>query len=1062
VYIYTVLIAGLVFLVAAWSPQPLTTSDWGTFLVLTALVVPTQFFDAVNGRQSYFLHTVFFFAGALLLPPQLFLLVVLIPHMAEWIQKRLTNSPLLRAWYIQPFNVATHLIAGLGSYWLYTSVGGSFAAFSFQAAVLAPTVAVFAYVFVNHILIGQALVLARGMTWKESGTLEIESLVTDIVMMFVGYAMAALWNLSPWLIVPAVAPLVLLYRALTVPELQREAQTDEKTGLWNARHFDRLFTNELERSENQQRPLTLIMADLDLLRNINNTYGHLAGDTVLAGIAKVIRDNIRDSDFAGRFGGEEFAIVLPGAGELEARATAERLRRAVEGARFQVSSSPTPIKATMSLGLSCYPQHASTTKDLIHEADVALYQAKLSGRNMVRSAADVPHAVKLEFDTPGGSSAKDVGVEVATQYAAAFKSRANQPAAAPDPASTGAESSSGPDVGTETGTDTGTDTGVDAGVDAGADAGTEISNGRVNSEVADHQSHRMVGLPDLVPALPPGGEQADQATGKDKGQGKGQDKGQAASKLERRRPIQASDWMAPLDFAAVESGLSAKSPDKKVLGIPGGKEIISRLLQIFVGVVVFAALAITVWRSIPLPALDLTALALLAALAASAELLQVRVYGENTVSVSMSIAFATAIILGIPGLVLVSAVIVAVHYFRAKPPLYRTAFNWATHVLAGTMPVLMIYDLQLSFDVGNLPLLVTLAILATMLYYLIETGLVATAMSMSSTRSSLLDIWREQFRWLGKNYLVLGLLGLFLAFAYAEMGPLGLLVFALPVFMMHQTQKEYVRGTENSMAELRRMNQELAVANQEVTNASLAIQRLNDQLFLVLAKIIDARDPYVSGHATQVADYAVAIAKEIGIPNERLEEVRQAGLLHDIGKIGISDSILNKPARLTESEYENMKSHVTLGADFLETCNGLQGLAPFIRHHHEWWDGSGYPSGLQGTNIPMVARILAVCDAVEAMASDRPYQPAMPVSGIVPELKRCAGTQFDPKIVEAFTNIIERRGPSFIVNTAVMVNDTRNVTFLPGSITPSDAGPKPDTDAGPKPDTTVPLERQTP
>lgn len=990
-YIYTVLITGLIFLAAAWSDAPVVMSDIWTFVVLTLLVIPTQFFDAVNGRQSYFLHTVFFFAGAILLPPQLFFLVVLFPHLAEWIQKRLTNSPLLRAWYIQPFNVATHVVAGLGAHWLYSSLGGSFTDLSFRAAVLAPTVAVFAYVLVNHLLIGQALVLARSISWKESGTLEVESLVTDIVMMFVGYAMAALWNLSPWLILPAVAPLVLLYRALTVPELQREAQTDEKTGLWNARHFDRLFTSELERSEDQQRPLTLIMADLDLLRNINNTYGHLAGDTVLAGIAKVIQENIRDSDFAGRFGGEEFAIVLPGASEMEARATAERLRRAVEAARFDIASHPEPIQATMSLGFSCFPIHAHTTKDLIHEADVALYQAKLSGRNTVRSAADVPHAVKLEFDNPASGQADSGMEDVAIKYAAAFKSRSAQSFAVPeltpadpqiDMAGTGAVL-------------------TDAAGGLGASGADRIS------EAVESQISRHAWQIDPAPT--------------------------SASNA----PIQGAGRQAPLDFAPkgdVKSPQPASKASGSRAGSPGTLSGASRLLQFFVAITIAIAIFVSVVRSFPLVPFDLSALSLLAILAAAAELLQVRVYGENTVSVSMAIAFATAIVLGMPGVVVVSAVIVIVHYARAKPPFYRTAFNWATHVLAGSMPVFMIYDLHLTFRVSTLPLLATLGALATMLYYLIETGLVAAAMSMASTRSTLLDIWREQFRWLAKNYLVLGLLGLFLAYAYAEMGPLGLLVFSLPVFMMHQTQKEYVRGTEDSMAELRRMNQELAVANQEVTNASLAIQRLNDQLFLVLAKIIDARDPYVSGHATQVADYAVAIAKEIGVPSERLEEVRQAGLLHDIGKIGISDSILNKPARLTDLEYENMKSHVTLGADFLETCNGLQGLAPFIRHHHEWWDGSGYPSGLKGTDIPLVARILAVCDAVEAMASDRPYQPAMPVSDIVPELNRCSGTQFDPDIVDAFTSIVERKGPKFIVNTAVFVNEARSNTLAANRI----------------------------
>src|SRR5439155_194927 len=139
---------------------------------------------------------------------------------------------------------------------------------------------------------------------------------------------------------------VLMYKALSIPQLKQEAQTDGKTGLWNARHFSALFTAEMERATRFERPLTVLMADLDLLRNINNTYGHLAGDIVLSGIGKIISENIREYDIAGRFGGEEFAIVLPETGPVEAVQLAERLRSAVEAVSFEVSTSSVPIHAT--------------------------------------------------------------------------------------------------------------------------------------------------------------------------------------------------------------------------------------------------------------------------------------------------------------------------------------------------------------------------------------------------------------------------------------------------------------------------------------------------------------------------------------------------------------------------------------------------------------------------------------------------------------------------------------------------------------------------------------------
>jgi len=157
------------------------------------------------------------------------------------------------------------------------------------------------------------------------------------------------------------------------------------------------------------------MADLDLLRNVNNTFGHLAGDTVLTGIGRIIRETVREYDLPARFGGEEFCIVLLEAGRAEAQAFAERLRQAVQAADFEVATSPQPIHVTMSLGIACFPDDATTPTDLTHAADIAVYQAKLKGRNRVVCASDVPQSARLE-----GAPVEDAQ---ATTYAAAFAPR---------------------------------------------------------------------------------------------------------------------------------------------------------------------------------------------------------------------------------------------------------------------------------------------------------------------------------------------------------------------------------------------------------------------------------------------------------------------------------------------------------------------------------------------------------------------------------------------------------------------------------------------------------------
>jgi putative nucleotidyltransferase with HDIG domain len=228
-------------------------------------------------------------------------------------------------------------------------------------------------------------------------------------------------------------------------------------------------------------------------------------------------------------------------------------------------------------------------------------------------------------------------------------------------------------------------------------------------------------------------------------------------------------------------------------------------------------------------------------------------------------------------------------------------------------------------------------------------------------------------------------------------------------FMLPKTQDEAMKALKN-------VNRDLSQANQ-------SILQLNDELFLTLAKVFDARDPYVGGHAAQVATYAVAIARELKMPRERVEIVRQSGYLHDVGKIAIPESILLKPAKLTPSEYDFMKRHSDIGADFVATSHALLHLAPIIRHHHDRWDGQGYPLGLAGQAIPLEARILNLCDSVEAMASDRPYHKALGAFQILAELEQCSGNQFDPVVVEAFIQIVKREGDPFIVNSARRVTD---------------------------------------
>ena len=173
-----------------------------------------------------------------------------------------------------------------------------------------------------------------------------------------------------------------------------------------------------------------------------------------------------------------------------------------------------------------------------------------------------------------------------------------------------------------------------------------------------------------------------------------------------------------------------------------------------------------------------------------------------------------------------------------------------------------------------------------------------------------------------------------------------------------------------------------------------------------LARAVDAKDSYTRSHCQTVSQLCAAIAAELGFEGDRLARMRLAGLLHDVGKIGVPDAILNKPSGLTDAEYEVMKRHSLLGFEIVQAAD-MALEAAWVRHHHERFDGGGYPDGLAGEEIPLESRIILVADAFEAMTSDRPYRQAPGLEFALAELRRHAGSQFDPRVVEALLEVTE-------------------------------------------------------
>ena len=204
-----------------------------------------------------------------------------------------------------------------------------------------------------------------------------------------------------------------------------------------------------------------------------------------------------------------------------------------------------------------------------------------------------------------------------------------------------------------------------------------------------------------------------------------------------------------------------------------------------------------------------------------------------------------------------------------------------------------------------------------------------------------------------------------------------------------------------------------AVVQKQHLQLDHAYQELKQDYFEMVSamrRIVDAKDIYTRGHSDRVSGYAVQIARHMGHDEDYCQQIRTAGLFHDVGKLSIPDEILLKNGRLTDEEYEVIKTHPSAGADILAHITQFHPLLPAVRSHHERFDGRGYPDGLAGTDIPEMARIIAVADSFDAMTSNRQYRKTLGFQRAVDELVRCRGTQFDPLVVDAFLSIIQEEG----------------------------------------------------
>ncbi|MGA2922255.1 MAG: HD domain-containing phosphohydrolase [Candidatus Sulfotelmatobacter sp.] len=280
-----------------------------------------------------------------------------------------------------------------------------------------------------------------------------------------------------------------------------------------------------------------------------------------------------------------------------------------------------------------------------------------------------------------------------------------------------------------------------------------------------------------------------------------------------------------------------------------------------------------------------------------------------------------------------------------------------------------------------------LLLVAALVFFLANTLPVSVVIALTESKS-VRKIWSECYFWSFPYYMVgaaaVGLVGVINRRAGWQTS---LLVLPL-IYWVYRSYRLY-------LARLEAQKDRVEIEKRHVEE----IASLNMRTIEALALAIEAKDHTTHTHLQRVRTYAIEIAKEIGLSSDEIEALRAAALLHDIGKLAVPEHIINKPGRLTPEEFEKMKVHPLVGAEILERVAFPYPVAPIVRSHHERWDGSGYPAGLAGEEIPIGARILAVVDCLDALASDRQYRPAMPLDQAMRQVKERADTWFDPKIV---------------------------------------------------------------
>ncbi len=431
------------------------------------------------------------------------------------------------------------------------------------------------------------------------------------------------------------------------------------------------------------------------------------------------------------------------------------------------------------------------------------------------------------------------------------------------------------------------------------------------------------------------------------------------------------------------------------------------LVLAFIAVIWLAALTLFATTITPIPQDLWGSFFLMIGIGIVSRSVRVSLYGLGSISNHFVAIIAGSIIFGPTGAMILAAIVgLACWPWRVRARAY--IFDSGSYALIAGLLSLLEPTLAQHFPSEtwfHLPLIGQGLILGTVCYIL-NAGSFVVVLALTERRNPY-DLWRQQFAWFIPYTLTFGILAVFMAQAGVAFGPVGLLIFAAPAFMILLATRQYLDQTKASVTALNEAHQRLSALNGQLSDSVAELQQAYTATLEAFSGMLDARDSETEGHSKRVVRCAVAIGRAMGISAEEMASLEVGALLHDIGKVGVSDQILRKNGPLSPDEWLEMRKHPEIGYGLTSRISFLDHASPIVRHHHERWDGKGYPDGLCGENIPLAARIFAVADSFDAMVSDRPYRRGLPLEHIVGELRRGAGKQFDPQVVAVFLPLLD-------------------------------------------------------